>query len=201
MRRSLVLAAVLAAFAVPAAAQTLGTPIFKAPTRTWKSTELGGYISDPGEQFSVAVEGQYRIGRPKYDFGFVLGYADTKGNGDGLFGIGIDVRAPVAKATKDFPLDAAFTAGFGALFTDGANGFLVPIGVTIGRQVILEDSKISFTPYVNPVIAPSFGDLFDDIQFGLGIGVDVSLSPRFDVRVAGSLGDIEGVSIGGAWHR
>ncbi len=201
MRRSIVLAALLAAFAVPAVAQTIGTPVFKAPSRTWKSTELGGYISDPGEAFSVAIQGEYRMARPKYDFGFVVGYADTKGNGDGLFGIGVDLRAPVARATRDFPLDAALTVGFGALFSNGNSGFLVPVGVTLGRQVILEDSKITFTPYVNPVIAPAFGDLFDDVQFGLGLGVDIGLSPRLDGRIGASLGDIEGVSIGLAWHR
>ncbi len=201
MRRSLVLAVVLAAFAAPLAAQTIGTPVFKAPTRTWKTTELGGYISDPGEAFSIAVQGEYRVGRPKFDFGLTVGYADTKGNGDGLFGLGVDVRAPVARATKDFPLDASVTAGFGALFSDGNNGFLIPIGVTLGRQVMLEESNISFTPYVSPVIAPTFGDLSDDVQFGLGLGVDVALSPRLDVRISGSLGDIEGVGIGLAWHR
>lgn len=200
MRRSLVLAAVLVAFAAPLAAQTIGTPVFKAPTRTWKNTELGGYISDPGEAFSVAVQGEYRIGRPKFDFGLVLGYADVKGNGDGVFGLGIDARTPVARATKDFPLDASLTGGFGATFSDGHNQFLIPVGVTLGRQIMLEESKISFTPYVNPVIAPTFGDN-SDLLFGFGIGVDVALSPRLDVRVAGSLGDIEGVSIGLAWHR
>lgn len=200
MRRSIVLAAVLTAFAVPVAAQTIGLPVFKAPTRTWKATELGGYIADPGEGVSVAVQGEYRIGRPKFDFGLVLGYADVEGNGDGVFGIGIDARTPIARATKDFPLDASLTGGFGAMFSDGNNQFMIPVAVTLGRQVILEDSKISFTPYLSPVIAPTFGDN-SDLLFGFGIGVDVSLSPRLDVRVAGSLGDIEGVSIGLAWHR
>lgn len=201
MRRSLVLAVVLAAFAAPLAAQTLGTPVMKSPTRSWKTTELGGAISDPGEAFSLAVQGEYRIGRPKFDFGLVIGYADTRGDGDGLFGIGVDVRAPIARATTDFPLDASLTAGFGALFTDGANGFLIPVGVSLGRQIMLEESKIAFTPYVSPVIAPTFGDLSDDVQFGLGLGVDVALTPRLDVKVSGSLGDIEGVAIGMAWHR
>lgn len=200
MRRSLVLAVVLAAFATPLVAQTIGTPVFKAPTRTWKNSELGGYISDPGEAISIAVQGEYRIGRPKFDFGLVLGYADVRGGGDGVFGIGIDARTGLARATKDFPLDAAITGGFGATFSDGNNAFFVPVGVSLGRQIMLEESKISFTPYLSPVIAPVFGDN-SDVLFGFGLGVDVSVSPRLDIRVAGALGDIEGVSIGLAWHR
>ena len=59
---------------------------------------------------------------------------------------------------------------------------------------------MSFTPYVNPVVAPTFGDLLGDVQFGLGLGVDLAITKTFDLRVSGSLGDIEGVGIGAAWH-
>jgi hypothetical protein len=54
---------------------------------------------------------------------------------------------------------------------------------------------------VHPIVAPTFGDLLDDVQFGLGLGVDIALTRTFDIRVSGSLGDIEGVGIGLAWHR
>lgn len=204
MRRSLILAGLLAAFAVPAAAQTIGTPIFKAPVRNFNRTELAGYLSDPGEGVSLALQGEYRMARPTFDFGLVFGYIDPSGSGDGTFGVGIDARARLASHSQDFPLDAGLTGGFGALFRSGDAGFLIPVAVTLGRKVLLEESNITFTPYVSPVLAPVFGDdtvVGDDVLFGLGLGVDIALSRTFDVRVSGSLGDIEGVGIGLAWHR
>jgi len=202
MRRSFILAGLVAALLAPdLAAQTLGTPIYKSPYVSFKKTELAGYISDPGEGVSLALQGEYRMARPTFDWGLVVGYLDANGGGDGIFGVGIDARARLARQSKDFPLDASGTLGFGALFSNGNSGFLIPFGVTLGRQVELENSKVSFVPYVNPVIAPTFGDLLDDVQFGLGLGVDIALSPSLDVRVSGSLGDIEGVGIGLAWHR
>lgn len=202
MRRMILSAAVLAVLGTAGLeAQTLATPVMKSPYTSFKRTELGAYLSDPGEAFSVALQGEYRMARKKFDFGIALGYADVKGNGDNVFALGIDARAAVARHTRDFPLDAAITGGFGTLIADGQTGFLIPVGVTLGRQVLLEESNISFTPYVNPIIAPTFGELLDDVQFGIGLGVDVAVTKTFDIRVSGSLGDLEGIAIGVAWHR
>jgi len=203
MRRSLLLTGLVAAIlATNLTAQTVSTPVFKSPYRAFKKTELAGYLSDPGEGISLALQGEYRMARPNFDWGLTFAYMDPQGSGgDGVFGVGVDARAQLARHTQDFPLDASGTLGFGALFRDGDSGFLIPFGVTLGRQVQLENSKVSFVPYVNPVIAPTFGDLLDDVQFALGLGVDIALSPSFDVRVSGSLGDLEGVGIGLAWHR
>jgi hypothetical protein len=201
MGRSPVLTLALAALlAGHATAQTIGTPIYHSPYRSFRTSELGGYLSDPGSGVSVAIQGEYRIARPKFDLGLTVGYADGSGNSNNLFGVGIDGRLPISKHTQSFPLDASFTGAFGALFGNGQVGFIVPVGVSLGRQVLLEGSTLSFTPYVNPVVAPTFGDLLDDVQFGLGLGVDLALNKTFDLRVSGSLGDIEGVGIGVAWH-
>jgi len=204
MRRELLVFLVGAGLASTAGtlpAQTLGTPIFMAPTRAFQKQELGGYISDPGEGVSIAIEGEYRRFHKTFDWGFQGGYMDTDGGGDNIGALGIDARAVLAKHSEDFPLDAAVTGGFGVLFSGGNTGFLIPLGVSLGRQILLEESKISFTPYVHPVIAPAFGDLFDDAQFGLGLGVDITLTKTFDVRVSGAVGDYEGVGIGVAWHK
>jgi hypothetical protein len=181
-------------------AQTVATPVFMAPTRAFEKQELGGYISDPGEGVSIAIEGEYRRNHKTFDWGLQAAYMDADG-GDDLGAFGIDARAVLARHNDDFPLDASVTGGFGVLFSDGNTGFLIPLGVSLGRQVLLEESKISFTPYVHPVIAPAFGDLFDDAQFGLGLGVDITLTKTFDVRVSGAVGDYEGVGIGVAWHK
>lgn len=202
MRHKLALVALLAALVAEAApAQTLGLPTFKSPYRAFKRTELAGYISDPGDPYSIALQGEYRMAQPKWDWGLTAAFADAKGSGDGTFGVGIDARYPVSKHSEQFPLDASLTGGFGALFSGGNSGFLLPVGVTLGRQVLLENSNVSFTPYVHPVLAPTFGDLVDDVQFGLGVGVDIALTRTFDVRVSGALGDYDGVAIGMAWHR
>ena len=116
-------------------------------------------------------------------------------------GAGIDGRVLVAHHSEKFPLDASLTAGFGGLFASGTSHFYIPLGASLGRQVLLENSNISFTPFVAPVIAPNFGDGPDDTLFGLGLGVDIALSKTFDARVSGALGDYDGVGVGLAWHR
>ena len=206
MRHRLLLAVVALALGGTgvASAQTLGTPIFMGPYRAFKQSELGAYISDPGDGISIALEGEYRRAQRKgqFDWGLQFGYEDPSGNGgNGVFALGVDVRAGIARHSSDFPLDASITAGFGAQFSDGNNGFLVPLGVTLGRQVLLENSSVSFVPWVHPVIAPAFGDAFDSVQFGLGLGVDINLSRTWDARLSGSLGDIDGFGVGLAWHR
>jgi hypothetical protein len=202
MRRSLSLIFALTTLVgFAASAQTIGTPIYHSPYRNFRVSELGGYLSDPGSGVSVAVQGEYRLAQPKFDIGFTLGYIDGAGNNDNLVGLGLDGRLPIARHSQSFPLDASFTGAFGAVFGHGRSGFIVPLGVSLGRQVLLEGSNMSFTPYVNPVIAPTFGERFNDTQFGLGLGVDLAVSKTLDIRVSGSLGDIEGVGVGVAWHR
>jgi hypothetical protein len=204
MHRSVALAGLLATLAVPAAAQTIGTPVYKSPYHDFRRSELAGYLSDPGSGISIAIQGEYRRATPRFDYGLTFGYLDPTGSGSGIFGVGIDGRASVAHRTEDFPLDASVTLGLGGLIRSGDIGFMLPIGITLGRQVLLEESKVSFTPYVNPVIAPVFGNdnvVGNDVLFGLGLGVDITLSPRLDVRLSGGLGDIDGVGVGLAWHR
>jgi hypothetical protein len=39
------------------------------------------------------------------------------------------------------------------------------------------------------------------MDFALGLGLDLRLTRRFDLRVAGSFGDLEGFSVSFAWVR
>ena len=137
-RKSLLTVALAIIVAGRASAQTIGTPIYHSPYRSFRTSELGGYISDPGAGISVAIQGEYRIARPKFDAGLTVGYADGAGNSRNLFGFGVDGRVPIAKHTQSFPLDASFTGAFGALFGGGKVGFIVPLGVSLGRQILLE---------------------------------------------------------------
>jgi len=182
----------------PLAAQSTGTPVFLAPYRAFDRTEFGGSVSDPGS--GVALEGFYRLGDRKYDFGFRAGVFD----GDGSvtrFLVGADFRTRVVDHTEDFPLDGAFTLGLGASFGDGVTVARIPVGVSFGRRVALEDSNVEFVPYFQPVISPVFGDIDSDVEFSLGLGVDVKLSRRFELRVSGALGDLDGIGLSIAFLR
>ena len=70
----------------------------------------------------------------------------------------------------------------------------------MGRRLDLEDSDVSIIPYIQPNLWWFIGDS-DEIQFSLGLGADLRLTPRFDLQVSAGVGDVDGISIGGVWVR
>ncbi len=203
MRRSLcggiLVLTLLTGAAAAAAAQETGTPIFRAPYRAFETHEFGGSLSDP-EGASVALEGFYRYGKSDNDFGVRAGFADSDGS-DTIFLIGGDFRTQVLSYSESFPMDGALTLGFGGLFGEGDDVFLLPVGLTLGRRFDVEGSSTTFVPYVHPNIIPTFGGGDDDVQFALGLGVDVRFSDRWAIRASGGLGDVEGVGVSLAYIR
>ena len=199
MRRSLcggfLVAAMVVLAANDSAAQETGTPIFKAPYRAFTNHEFGASFSDPGEGVSFALEGFYRYGRGANDFSLRGGFADLNGDGGTRVLVGGDFRTQVLSYSESFPLDGALTVGLGANVGDGPDAYLIPIGVSLGRRFDLEGSKTSFVPYAHPVIVPTFGNGDSQINFALGLGVDMRFSQTLAVRVSGGVGDIEGVGI------
>jgi len=198
MRRKLcggiLVLALAAGLAESAVAQETGTPIFRAPYRAFETHEFGGSLSDP-EGASLALEGFYRYGKNANDFGLRGGFADADGS-DTIFLIGGDFRTQVLTYSESFPLDGSLTLGFGGIFGEGDDVFLLPVGLSLGRRFDVEGSSTTFVPYVHPNIIPTFGGgSDDDIQFTLGLGVDIRFSDRWAVRASGGLGDIEGVGI------
>lgn len=206
MRRNafggILVAALLVGAAGAASAQETGTPIFKAPFRAFNQHEFGGSISDPGEGVGVAVEGFYRYGSGPYDFSLRGGFEDFSGPGSAVL-LGGDFRTQVIRYSESFPLDGAITLGLGGVFgSDVDDIFLLPVGVSLGRTFNLEGSNTVFVPYVHPVIVPVFGRRGgDNVQFALGLGVDIKFSEQWAVRASGGLGDIEGVGISLAYLR
>jgi hypothetical protein len=190
--------ALLGGSAVTAAAQETGTPIFRAPYRAFDSHEFGASVADP-ENATIALEGFYRYGKNQNDFGIRGGFADSDGS-DTIFLIGGDFRTQVLSYSETFPFDGALTVGFGGIFGEGDDVFLLPVGISLGRRFDVEGSSTTFVPYVHPNIIPTFGGS-DDIQFALGLGVDVRFCDRWAVRASGGLGDIEGVGISVAYIR
>jgi hypothetical protein len=195
---------VLALLVVPAmsaGAQETGTPIFKAPYRAFDNHEFGGSISDPGEGIDFALEGFYRYGKGQHDFSLRGGFADAAGD-DTIFLIGGDFRTQVLSYSETFPLDGSLTLGLGGLFGEGDDVILLPIGISLGRRFDVEGSSTTFVPYVHPNIVPVLGGGGDDdVQFTLGLGVDIRFSQRWALRASGGLGDIEGVGISVAYVR
>jgi hypothetical protein len=179
-------------------AQTLGTPVYQAPYRAFQQAELGGMLSDPGP--GIALEAAYRFGRGAYDIGLRAGIlsADTDAGDEAWALVGVDVRFRIVDHTEDFPLDGALTAGFGAAIGDLTQAYL-PVGLSLGRRLELE-SGVSFVPYVQPVLIPTFGH-DDDVLVSLGLGVDVKVSRSLDIRVSGGIGDLDGIAIGASWIR
>ena len=195
--RNLVLLAVLFAPAT-AVAQSTTTPVFAAPYRAFRTSEIGLSLSDPGA--GMAVEGFYKYGRQTWDIGFRGGFWDTNAGSTPLL-LGVDGRTRVLTHSADFPLDGALTVGLGAILSDGANLVHVPVGLSLGRRVDLEGSDVSFVPYFQPVLGLALSSGNSDFLFGVGLGADVRVNSQLDLRVSGGLGDYEGVSISLAWLR
>jgi hypothetical protein len=185
---------------VPAVAQETGTPVFKAPYRSFDRHEFGASISDAGEGAGPAFEGFYRFGKDKNDFGVRAGVADSDAE-DNTFLIGGEFRTQVVNYSESFPLDGSLTLGFGGVFgTDQEDVFLLPVGISLGRRFDIEGSSTTFVPYAHPNLVPVFGG-GDDLQFTLGLGVDVRFGEQWAVRASGGLGDIEGVGLSVAYLR
>ncbi len=206
MSRKLIVGMFALAFSVSlagsAAAQETGTPVFKSPYRSFASSEFGVTFSDPGAA-DWALEGFYGYGRERWDIGLRAGLLDA-GDDTGVL-LGADARTRVLQSSESFPLDGALTLGLGAMISDDFTSFLIPIGVSLGRRVLIEGSETSFVPYLHPVVVPVLGDDLgeDNVLIALGLGVDIKFSRSFDIRVAGAIGDdlYEGVSIGLAFIR
>jgi opacity protein-like surface antigen len=208
MRRNLVgmmtafaLAAVAAA---PAVAQETGTPIYKAPYRSFQNYELGLSLSFPNGR-DVGVEGFYTYGSGANDFGLRGGF--VSGNDITQIVAGGNFRTRLISYSDKFPLDGALTVGAGFQVGDGPDILMIPVGLSLGRRFRLEGSSTTFTPYVHPIIAPVFGnniggfDDDNDILFALGLGVDMKFNRSLSARVSGGVGDdlFEGIGFGLAW--
>jgi hypothetical protein len=191
-------AAAALALASPARAQETGTPVFSAPYRAFSHHELGLSLSAP-EGSDLGVEGFYSFASGRNDFGLRLGLLD--GGDDSDLVLGGRFRTRLVTHSEDFPLDGALTIGLGAQFFDGGTVVRTPIGLSLGRRIDSRSSGISFVPYLQPVLIPTFSDGDSALDFALGLGVDLRLTRRFDLRVSGSVGDLEGFSVSFAWVR
>ena len=193
--------ALLGAVVGSSSAQETGTPIFKAPYRAFDNHELGVSLSDPGEGISLALEGFYRYGKDANDFSLRGGFADLNGSGGTRLLLGGDFRTQVVSYSESFPLDGSLTLGVGANVGDGPDAYYIPVGISLGRRFELEGSSTTFVPYAHPVIVPTFGGGDSQVNFALGLGVDINFSKQWAIRASGGIGDIDGVGISVAYIR
>jgi hypothetical protein len=194
----------LAAGAGVAGAQETGTPVFKAPYRAFQSHEFGANLSFPEGPADFGLEGFYTYGYNRFDIGLrggIVSYDAPLGDDDTKIALGASFRARVVEASQSFPLDGALTVGLGTQFGEGTDFVLIPVGISLGRRLQLEGSRTSFVPYVHPVLVPTVGGGDSEVDFALGLGVDIRFSDAIDLRVSAGIGDIEGVALGLAFVR
>jgi hypothetical protein len=184
------------ALAVPARAQETGTPVFSAPYRALSHHEFGLSLSAP-DGADLGVEGFFSFASGRNDFGLRVGALDA-GESSNLV-LGGRLRSRLITHSKDFPLDGALTVGLGAVFYDGDTVFRTPIGLSLGRRFDSSGSGMSFVPYLQPVLIPTFSEGDSSLDFALGIGLDIRLARHVDLRVGGSVGDLEGFAVSFAW--
>ncbi len=192
-----VLAAAL--LAAPVAAQSTGTPVYQAPYRAFANSEIGISLSDPGAGF--ALEGSYRTAFARTgDIGFRGGFADRPGRGSTALLLGADYRQRIVDHSESFPFDGSLTLGLGIATSDGNTAGFLPIGLSLGRRILVEGSSISLVPYIHPVLTPTFGDS-SDLLFSLGFGLDARITPRLDLRFSAAIGDQDGIAFTAAFLR
>jgi hypothetical protein len=191
---------VLLVLATSLQAQSTGTPVFHAPYRAFDRYEIGANVSDAG---NIAVEGFYGFSQTnaKWDLALRAGVQDNGNCCKTALLVGVDARYRMITQTEDFPLDGAFITGIGARLVSGSSRLLIPIGISLGRRVNFERSTVSLVPYAEPVLVPTFGDGDSDLLVALGLGADLRINRRFEVRLGIGIGDIENFSIGFSFTR
>jgi hypothetical protein len=189
-----VLAVSVSSAAREAVAQSTGTPVFHAPYRPFESNEYGLVFSDQG---NLTLEGFWGFSHTgaRWDFKIRGGVQDNDGGNAALL-LGVDARFRLIDQTEDFPLDGALITGVGTSLVEGFSRLFIPIGLSLGRRINFENSTMSIVPYIEPVIIPVIGDGDSDVAVALGLGGDLRINRRFELRVGIGLGDIENFSVG-----
>lgn len=187
-------------------AQETGQPSFSAPYRTFSNHEVGGNLTfrdGGGGLDGTAIEGRYRFGRGKWDIGFRGGIFDPSSAVlDATVVIGASARQRVLTHDEKFPLDGAVILGFGLESGNGGTVLYIPAGLSLGRQVTFENSQVVLVPYVQPTLFITAGDVpSTELNFTLGLGADLKLSPRLALNLSFGVFDIEGVSLGATFTR
>ncbi len=177
-------------------AQATGTPTFFAPTRGFGNTESGMSVSGGGGSGVVGAEGRYGFSLSSSDISMRAGYVDGGGAGSGSFVAGVEARIPVIGHNRSFPLDGAFVLGVGRTFGDSGGETRVPVGLSLGRRIVLDGNDLQLTPYIQPTVI-----FQSDSAFGFGLGLDLRIRGMPDIRFNWAEGDLDGFAVSLFWTR
>lgn len=194
MPRNLLAAGLAVVLAGPLMAQSTGTPVFHAPYRPFQANEYGLVITDQG---NISLEGFWGFSQSnaRWDLKLRAGVQDYDVGNAALL-VGVDARYRIIDQTEEFPLDGAFITGIGASLVQDFSRLFIPIGLSLGRRVHFQDSNLSLVPYVQPVIVPVLGDGDDDVAVAMGLGGDLRINQRIELRLGIGVGDLETFSFG-----
>ena len=176
-------------------AQATGTPTFFAPTRGFGDTEAGVSVSGGGGSGLVGVEGRYGFSLSRSDISMRAGYVDGGSAGSGSFVAGVEARIPVIGHNRSFPLDGAFILGVGRTFGDAGQTH-VPLGLSLGRRILLDGRDLQLTPYIQPTVI-----FQSDAVFGFGLGLDIHIRDIPEIRLNWAAGDLDGFAASLYWGR
>ena len=124
------------------------------------------------------------------------GYADPGASADGSFVAGAEARIPLLGLSSSLPLDGALIVGVGRIFEPGGGQTLVPLGLSLGRRLVLDGRALQVTPYVQPTVIFESSSLF-----AFGLGVDLRIRGVPDIRANWAFGDMDGFSVSLFWGR
>ncbi|MFQ5890402.1 MAG: hypothetical protein ACE5JR_10170 [Gemmatimonadota bacterium] len=185
-------------------AQTFDTPSFNTP---YGEDGLGLYLLFQNDADDVAGILTWRQSGDVVDLGLRGGLVDAFGE-VGLFG-GVDLKNELVAADESFPLDVAWVTGFGIGFVPDAGprdrdfGIVrIPGGVSLGRELKVENSEVMLTPYLYPRLALDilFADFDDeDLHFDVDLGMDAQFAERFKLRMGVTVGENEAIGFGVAF--
>ena len=195
-RLVLLLALATSLFPQASKAQATGTPTFFAPARGFGTTEAGLSVSGGGGSGAVGVEGRYGFSLNSSDISMRAGYVDGGDAGSGSFVAGVEARIPVIGHDRSFPLDGALIFGVGHIFDDSGGETLVPLGLSLGRRIVLDGNDLQLTPYVQPTVI-----FQSDSAFSFGLGLDIHILGIPDIRLNWAEGDLDGFAVSLFWAR
>ena len=87
----------------------------------------------------------------------------------------------------------------GGVTVGGSSTALISAGLSLGRRIDPQDTKVSIVPYAEPTFYIASGGGNTSTHFALGLGGDFRLSKVFDLRASIGLGDIQGIAFSAVW--